>query len=193
MESPESRDVDTEPPPPPAPPEAQLPPPPQAVRPELPQKAPVLAALLSLVMPGLGNVYNGLYRRAVFFFFLYVTLFGFAINGGDDARPFVIPCVVFVWLFNVFDAYRQATLLNYGLTSDPAVAQELGINAASWGIVPGVILMVLGLYGLLRRYLDIDFRWILDQWPFAVIAAGVWLIYQAVRQRQQAADETAES
>lgn len=192
MESPETRDAATEPPPPPVPPEAPLSLP-QAARPELPQKVPVLAAFLSLVMPGLGNVYNGLYRRAIFFFFLYVTLFGFAINSGEDAKPFVIPCLVFVWLFNVFDAYRQATLLNYGLTSDPAVAQEHGLNVASWGIIPGVFLMVLGLYGLLRRYLDIDFRWVLDQWPFAVIAAGIWLIYQALRERRQAADETAES
>lgn len=191
MESPESREGVGEAPPPPAPQAAQLPPPPQAS--ELPKKTPLLAAFLSLVMPGLGSVYNGLYRRAVFFFFLYVTLFGFAINGSEDSLPFLVPCLVFVWLFNVFDAYRQATLLNYGLTADPAVTDELRLNAASWGIIPGVILMVLGLYGLLRRYLDIDLGWVLDQWPFAVIAAGAWLIYQAVRQRERSADEPAET
>ncbi len=158
-----------------------LPPPPMSL--ELPKKAPGLAAFLSL-LPGLGNIYNGLYRRGFTFFLIYAGLLALAINVDDHERAFFIPCTVFFFFFNIFDAYRQATLINYGYAAAPADDKSVFDNLSNWGLIPGVALVVLGLYGLFRRYFDIDLSWVLDQWPYAIIAFGGWMIYQAIQQRQ---------
>lgn len=164
------------------------PPAPAAPRPPMPQKSPILAGFLSL-LPGLGNVYNGLYRRAVSFFLVWAVIFGLAVNAGDEgseALPFLVLGLLFIWFFNIFDAFRQATLLNLGLTSDPEALREQASDLGSWGLVPGVVLVLLGFYGVLREYFDLDLSWLVDQWPFVVIILGGWMIYQTMKQRKNA-------
>ncbi len=125
-----------------------------------------------------------LYRRGFTFFLIYAGLLALAINVDDHERAFFIPCTVFFFFFNIFDAYRQATLINYGYAAAPADDKSVFDNLSNWGLIPGVALVVLGLYGLFRRYFDIDLSWVLDQWPYAIIAFGGWMIYQAIQQRQ---------
>ena len=81
-------------------------------------KTPLLAAVLS-VLPGLGNVYNGIYQRGIVFFGIWVALFALTVssNGGADTAV-LVPALVFFWFFNIFDAYRQATLINFGYATD---------------------------------------------------------------------------
>ena len=62
-------------------------------------KKPLLAAFLS-VMPGLGNIYNGLYLRGVLFFVIISSLIALTARG-HDLLGFAI---AFFWLFNVVDA-----------------------------------------------------------------------------------------
>ena len=176
---------DETPQPEPAQPPPPPPPPPPAARAELPQKSPVLAMFLS-ILPGLGNVYNGLYRRGITFFLIWAALLGLTVNE-EVENPFLILCIVFVFVFSAVDAYRQATLINYGLTSADALTEEKGALDAigSWGLIPGVALVALGLYGLFRKYFDIDLSWVLDQWPWVIIAFGGWMIYQAIQQRRE--------
>lgn len=165
----------------------QIPPPPAAAapRPQLPQKSPILAGFLS-ILPGLGNVYNGLYRRGVSFFLVWVVIFGITTHASGRETPFLVMSLCFIWFFNMFDAYRQATLLNYGLTSDPEVLREQASDLGSWGLVPGVVLVLLGFYGVLREYFDLDLSWLVDQWPIAIMALGAWMIYQTLKQRKNA-------
>jgi hypothetical protein len=155
-------------------------------------KTPGLAALLSIV-PGLGNIYNGLYLRGVAFFLTYVSLFSLAVNSGhgrdnEGELAFLVPTMLFFWCFNIFDAYRQATLINHAAAhgSLPAMSpfQDKLPNAGS--LVPGVLVFVVGLYGLLRRYLDIDLAWIIDLWPFLLMAFGGFLIWQHLKSRGDA-------
>jgi hypothetical protein len=177
--------------PPPAPPAmplsaAPLPAAPLPAAPRtLPQKAPIFAGFLSVV-PGLGNIYNGLYQRGIAFFIIYVSIFAMTVNidGGDDSDlAILIPCLMFFWLFNIFDAYRQATLINYGYVGgaepDKAVAEPL-----SMALIPGVALVAIGLYGLLREHFDFDLRWLVDQWPVFLILFGATLIWQGYKARQ---------
>src|ERR1700759_4161627 len=101
-----------------APETAYVPPPaPSALPPAIGRKNPALAALLSL-FPGMGNIYNGLYLRGMTFFIVVASLIGLVVHGGHDLFGFAI---AFFWLFNIIDAYRQATLINYGY------AQDLGL------------------------------------------------------------------
>lgn len=154
-----------------------------------PQKAPVLAAFLS-ILPGLGNVYNGLYKRAILLFAIFVSFFAIAIESGEGTHlGFLVPCIIFVWFFSIFDAYRQATLINYGMRSD---VDEARLDMAGWGLAPGVFLLVLGLYGLLRGYFDIEWDWLIDQWPWAVMVLGAWMIFQHFKERSGAVVGSAE-
>jgi hypothetical protein len=147
------------------------------------RKNPILAACLSFI-PGLGNVYNGLYVRGVAFFLIILSLGGIADRRGNPLFGFA---AAFFWLFNVIDAYRQATLINYGY------AQDLGLTdlprhprASQGGLAAGILLTLIGLFALADRYLYIRLDWIFDLWPFALVAGGLWLIWAAIRDRRRA-------
>ena len=163
-----------------APPPAPVP----AIPAPLAVKKPGLAAFLSL-FPGLGNVYNGLYLRGMIFFLIIFTMFGTVVKDGDNA-PFFVPAMVFFWLFNMIDAYRQAVLINHGYQ------QDLGIldlpkrpRPGQGGIAAGVILVLIGTYALLEQYVRIDLDWLFDLWPVVAIALGGWLIWGTVRDRNR--------
>src|SRR6476619_1029376 len=124
---------------------------PQPSTPPVGQKNPILAAALSL-FPGMGHIYNGLYMRGVTFFLVIAAMIGIA-NRGHDLFGFAI---AFFWLFNVIDAYRQATLINYGY------AQDLGLldmpkhpRAGQGGLFAGILLSLVGLTAIADRYFDI--------------------------------------
>jgi hypothetical protein len=144
-------------------------------------KRPFLAAFFSLC-PGMGNVYNGLYLRGLVFFLLVSSLLTIVIRGHALASF----AMVFFWLFNILDAYRQATLINYGY------AQDLGLQdrpsapvAGQVGAVAGVLLVLIGLFALADRYLTINLDWIFDLWPVVLIAVGGWLLVGAFRDRKR--------
>ena len=146
------------------------------------RKNPFLAAILS-GFPGMGHVYNGLYMRGVVFFLIILSLIGIVDGGGPDLFGFAI---AFFWIFNVLDAYRQATLINYGY------AQDLGLvdlprhpRASQGGLAAGVILFFIGLFALLERYFDIRLDWIFDLWPFGLVVLGGWMIWASLRDRRR--------
>jgi TM2 domain-containing membrane protein YozV len=153
-----------------------------ALPPPLMRKNPGLAALLSL-FPGMGHIYNGLYMRGVTFFLVIASLIGIVV----DKHPIFGLAIAFFWIFNVIDAYRQATLINYGY------AQDLGLTdlpkvprAGQGGLVAGVLLSLIGLTAVLDRYFEIRLDWIFDLWPFALVVIGVWLIVASFRDRRRA-------
>lgn len=146
------------------------------------QKNPALAGFLSL-FPGMGNIYNGLYLRGLTFFLIVAGLIGTVNEGGPEIFGFAI---AFFWIFNVIDAYRQATLINYGY------AQDLGIEdrpkhpkASQGGLAAGVILVLIGLVALLDRWFVIDLAWLFDLWPVALLLVGGWLIWGSLRERRK--------
>jgi TM2 domain-containing membrane protein YozV len=67
------------------------------------EKSPGIAALLSLILIGLGQVYNGDFTRGALF--LIGTLVGLLF--------FFIPGVI-VWIYQIFDAYSTAKKMNTG-------------------------------------------------------------------------------
>lgn len=157
---------------------------------EAPAKSPMLAAFLGCV-PGLGNIYNGLYARGFVFFLLVVSLFYAAIEVGNSGREeglaLLIPSLIFTWLFNIFDGYRQATLINWGWDEeDEALAAQRG----SGNLAAGIALCAIGLYGLLHQFFDIDLSMLLDHWYLVLLGIGGWLIYQSWSEKKDTADET---
>jgi hypothetical protein len=153
-------------------------PPATYVRTGPPQKSPLLAAFFSFMVPGLGHIYVGLYQRAVIIFAVWVAIFASAIDNSNNTEMGVlVPLMVFIWLFNIFDAYRQATFAVWGEPEEiQAASRERGKN----GLTFGIALFALGVYGLLRKYFEIDLSILLDNWYLIVMVAGGWLIWQAI-------------
>lgn len=149
------------------------------------QKNPWIAAFLSL-FPGIGHIYNGLYMRGLTFFLLVMSCL--VITDKEDAFGVA---VAFFWIFNVLDAYRQATLINYGY------AQDLGLTdlpsaprASQGGIAAGVFLTLVGLVALLDQYFIIDFEWLFELWPVALMGIGLWITWSSVKSRRRASGPT---
>lgn len=148
-------------------------------------KKPALAAFLSL-FPGLGNVYNGLYLRGLVLFVIVFSILGILTSSDGENAPFFAPAMAFFWLFNIIDAYRQAVLINHGYQ------QDLGIldlpkrpRPGQGGIAAGILLVLVGAYALLERFVDIDLDWIFNLWPVIAIALGGWLIWGTIRDRNK--------
>jgi hypothetical protein len=132
----------------------------------------------------MGHVYNGLYMRGVVFFLIILSLIGIVDRGGNGLFGFAI---AFFWVFNMIDAYRQASLINYGY------AQDLGLvdlprhpRASQGGFAAGILLFFIGLFAILERYFDIRLDWLFDLWPFALVLLGGWMIWASIRDRRRA-------
>ena len=161
------------PPPPPEPaPAASTAPDPVPMR-----KHPILAGILSL-FPGAGNIYNGLYLRGVTFFVLAASSIYMA-TSRDELWGFV---VAFVWIFNVIDSWRQASLINYGVTTDLGLADQPKPTAYGYGgVIAGAALLLVGLLAALEIYLEFDIDWILNLWPVFLMALGGWFIWSSLK------------
>jgi TM2 domain-containing membrane protein YozV len=143
-------------------------------------KNPILATFLS-GFPGLGQVYNGQPAKAVVFFAAWV----FAIYATAEINPmpfaFLIP---FVYLYNLVDAYRSASLINTRFLGGNAAAvpEDDGVESPAWGGT----LIGLGVILLFHNLGWIDLSRLERFWPVLLIAAGVALVYASMRKRKAA-------
>ncbi len=180
---------------PPAPPQVAqeadpryaLPPAPRQNPPQA--RVPFVAALCSL-FPGLGNVYNGLYTRGITFFVICFGLIGIAGSAQVEARAIFVFAAIFVWLFNIFDAYRQATFINYGYVPDQLPARPYSPASASGGLTLGVAIFMISLYFFLHNRFDFDLSFIFDNIDVMGMALGAYLISRRVREWKKAKAES---
>lgn len=181
----------TPPPPPtatPAPPVAYAPAaPPMPARPAAPPgKNPAAAGLLSF-FPGLGHVYLGLYKRGIVFFAILVMLIAIADRPHSGPFGMLIP---FWWIFVLIDAVRQARAINATGMPEPGFFGEEKPWKADGGLTFGIFLMLVGLFFLLDRVVDIDLGFLLDWWPALLVAFGGWQVFayfQEKKRREEAA------
>jgi hypothetical protein len=153
-----------------------LPPPPAYVLPPRGPKAPVLALVLSL-FPGVGQVYNGQFAKALFMFAAFVG----SIYGAAEVGPFPFAfCIPFAYFFNLVDAYRSAVIINertLGGTPPPA---EEGMESPLWG----ASLLVMGLVLLLNNLGWLRLAALGRYWPVVLIVGGGVLLYQSLNRRR---------
>lgn len=166
--------------PPEAPPVYQ--PPPPLHRPQ--EKSPALATVLSMV-PGMGNIYNGLYARGIAFFFIWVTVLTTLVDSqADDGQiAFLVLTMVFVWVFNLIDAYRHAVLINNGYRSDLGKQEAPPEVAAGGLLMPGLALIGLGGLAAANRYFAFDLSELFTHWPVFVLGLGIALVIASMRQK----------
>lgn len=136
------------------------------------QTSPLVAALLSLICPGLGAAYNGQASKALIYFAVFVGFFQMAVMTG--AMPIFVFGFLGMWLYAALDSYRMAQLLRSGITPDAAenlVLQRFSGNPKLWGIV----LTVLGASFFIQAFFNIRFllRGIL---PVLLVGLGIYLL-----------------
>lgn len=164
---------------PPLPPPIPEQPPAQVAAPSrslAPQKSPPLAAVLSVILPGLGHLYAESYQRSAMLFASFVL----AILLITRWWPFVF-LAIFLWFFGIFDSFRDAQLFNLSPEERDARAPQRGGGQ----LLFGAYLLIGGGMLLLDNFGIINFDWFFhDWWPALVIAAGLYFIIGAFRERK---------
>ena len=148
-------------------------------------KSPGLAGFLS-VIPGLGQIYVGYYRRGFVHAGVIVLLITTLANLRNEGLVplFALP-MAFIWLYNIIDAIRRASLYNQYLIGKQEIDLPEDFNMPSLGgsIVGGLLLIAGGTALLLNTRFDISFDWVEDWWPVAPILIGVYLLVKAIQER----------
>jgi hypothetical protein len=133
--------------------------------------------LLSLLLPGVGQIYNGQVAKA------FVFLFGFvgSIYGAAEIDPipfaFLIP---FVFLYNLIDAWRAATLINLRAAGGEAIEED-DAESPAWG----GCLIALGVVLLLNNLGWLELAALREYWPALLIVVGGLFVYHSLRGRQE--------
>ena len=139
-----------------------------------PLKAPWVALLLSLLMPGLGQVYNGQLAKAIFFFFAFSGSIYLITEGHPLPFGVFLPFIIFS---NMIDAFRSATLINARGTAK--AEEEDDIESPGWGIG----LAVIGLLILLNNLGWLRLSALVPYWPLLLIAAGLVLLRRSLQRK----------
>jgi hypothetical protein len=144
------------------------------------RKQPLLACVLSL-MPGLGQVYVGYYRRG----FVHAIVVGTIItlmssNAVRGLEPMFGLFLAFFWLYNVIDAGRRAALYNYALDGIGKVElpEDVALMGMRGSVAGGLFLIALGGILLSNTLFDYSLAWLEDYWPLAPILLGVYLVFK---------------
>ena len=155
------------------------------------QRSPFFAGVLSFVLPGLGNVYNGLMQRGLMTFLLGISLlFTAAQSKEGPILALLVPSMIFTWLFGIIDAARQASLINHGLTETDLPTAKA--QTSHGGLAVGVAFFLIGTYGLFSQVFEIDLSVLADYWYALLMAFGGWMIYQSLQQRKNDNNASAE-
>jgi TM2 domain-containing membrane protein YozV len=138
-------------------------------------KEPWVALLLSLLMPGLGQVYNGQIAKGLTFFAAFTGSIYLIADGHPLPFAFVLPFVLF---WNMLDAFRTATLISArGLPASRELEDEQ--ESPGWGVA----LAVIGLLLLLNNMGWLRLADLARFWPILLIAAGLVLLRRSVQRK----------
>ncbi len=142
----------------------------------LPADAPRRAAICALI-PGMGAVYNNEYLKAITYFAVFASLVMMSdkVNGvfGFGAFAFLV--------FTIFDAYRTAEFQTRQRIESGKISPESPPHDKTiigWGI----FLILLGVLFLLQNL--IPYAFLGQLWPLVFILLGAYLVYRAIRGRE---------
>ncbi|HET7294993.1 MAG TPA: DUF5668 domain-containing protein [Vicinamibacteria bacterium] len=142
---------------------------------------PWVAAGLSFLFPGLGQIYNGQAQKAFIFLAGFVGCIYASIEVNPLPFAFGIP---FVYFFNIIDAFRSASLAAARATGrEPA--DDIVAESPAWGIS----LIALGAVILLHNFGWLSLAALARWWPLVLIVAGAWFLKDSLRKREERKDD----
>jgi len=142
-----------------------------------PPKSPALAAILAVIFPGTGALYNGQVGKGILYILLFAGLISMQDHGG---QPFIALLLAGFYIFQIIESVNTAKAINQAALSGkpaPATASVVPEIAGPQGsIFWGAVLVVLGGVLLLANFDVLSYETIFDFWPLAVIALGLKLV-----------------
>lgn len=147
-----------------------------------PPKSPAVAAILSVIFPGLGALYNGLITKGV----LYIVIFAglISIQDSPGGQPFKALILAGFYLFQIIEAINNAKAINLAAAGmkpeGPVQAEFLPEVLPSGSIFWGAVLMVIGILSILANFDVIMWETLWDFWPVAVIVIGLKLVFDSI-------------
>ena len=151
-------------------------------------KSPALAGIMSS-LPGMGQVYVGLYQRG----FIHISVVAALITllnklEGGGMEPFFGLFLAFFWIYNIVDAVRLATQYNDALAGrGPVDILKASPSAGRRGsLLGGLLLILAGFLFFLHTKFDVPMDWLQDWWPVIPIGLGIYLVSMAIKERKPA-------
>ena len=146
------------------------------------RRRPFLAGLLSIV-PGLGQVYVGYYKRG-FINAITVAVLITVTTLVENLIPLVAIFLGFFWFYNIIDASRRASLYNQALAGGARVElpEDFETPGLKGSLAGGTVLILIGLLLLSNTLFGLSLAWLEQWWPLAVVAFGGYLVYKAMQE-----------
>lgn len=159
------------------PPPSQYPtlPPPSLAAPPRPPKSPALALFLSLLFPGVGQLYNGQVGKAFAFMGAFVACIYLAAETEPLPYALFLPFILF---YGLIDAYRSAGVINARHAAGRAdIDEEPEVESPGWG----ASLLVLGFLLLLNNLGVLRLASLQRFWPLVLMVAGAGFLYRSLK------------
>lgn len=138
--------------------------------------SPTTAGWLA-VIPCMGAVYNGTYKRALVQFLGFLLIPSAIHSLLPVVSHFAPPITMIYYVYTIIDAVRMAKALKEGQELDEAPLFKSEISSHYW---IGAGLILLGVVFLLQN-LDVDLVLVRRYWPVALIGYGVYLLFRQAR------------
>ncbi|HJO11003.1 MAG: hypothetical protein QGG67_08075 [Gammaproteobacteria bacterium] len=155
------------------------------------RKSPQGAAFLSL-LPGLGQVYVGYYRRGFINIFVAGGVFSLLVATPNNAPPYMplgVFFLIFFELYNMIDAYRRAIMYNLSLDGIEQITMPDEINDSAFdniggSFLGGGILLLFGVIALSNTAFGLSLEWLESWWPVLPMGFGGYLVFKAYQDSQ---------
>jgi TM2 domain-containing membrane protein YozV len=155
-----------------------LPPPRPGGRPA-PPKNPILAMGLSVLVPGIGQAYNGQTAKAFVFFLGFFSAVYSVVVIDPLPYAFLIP---FVYFWGLVDAYRSADLINLRAQGGVPTGEDDVQESPAWGAT----LVILGAVILASNLGWLNLASLHRFWPVLLIGFGLLFMWRSVLGRKGA-------
>jgi Domain of unknown function (DUF5668) len=148
-------------------------------------KNPGAAGALGII-PGMGHLYLGLYQRAAILFGIWVLFISLA---GHSHGPFPGIAIPFWMVFSIIDATRQAKAINATGRPESNILGSDEPVRVSGSLTAGILLILIGGFLLLDRFVTIDLSFLNDWWPVLLVAFGAWQVFRHYQGKRPASGE----
>lgn len=151
------------------------------------KKSPALAAILSIIFPGTGALYNEQYTKGILYILIFAGLV--TMQGRGGAQPFLGLLLAGFYFFQIIDAVHVAKNINRLCCVETGEAgavptEEITPTIRTGSIFWGLLLMALGVILLLANFDIISYGKIFDLWPLVVIIIGLKLLADYFSRKQ---------